>query len=257
MPQGRKTRVLKYLLIKSQRALRQKGPFHFLQKAAFKARKAAFKTNSSIWYEKELGGSQKRRKNPSLPVSVSFRAEEREEVIEWIRERHSEFPWMYFSEEVRSARANGHIYAKITLHGKIIGYAKIGFKSVFIHDFDEEVSFREKDAFLYDIFVLPEYRGFNIATFVHHLSCDFLLSRGYTHVFCHIEDWNKPSIRSIEKSGFRPFRKIRYMRVFNLRFFISKARVSAGIHGFIYGGRGRVPDAHSINGGPQGQAELG
>lgn len=184
-----------------------------------KIKNLIFKTTCSIWFEKTLKEIPD-PVSPDIDISLKFFMEDISILSDWMRLHHSTFPWLYFRKEIESAKANNHVYASISHQDNIIGYIKIGLNNVYIHDFDKVVHFPSNVALIYDIFVLPEYRGRHIASYAVTEAIQFLKQRGVEYVWCHIEGWNHASIKTFQKIGFKKKASIRFSRLLGFPFFL-------------------------------------
>ena len=104
--------------------------------------------------------------------------------------------------------------------GNIAGYLKVGRGPTYIGDIDKTVVFEPKTAFIYDTFILPEYRGKNLSVFVVDEVARYLKNQEFERILCHIEKWNTPSIRAFQKAAFHAFGSIRFVRIAYFSFFI-------------------------------------
>jgi len=178
-----------------------------------------FRTTSSLWFEKMLEEPDE-PVLPAINAEVEFLDEEGGILIKWLKENRNLFPWIYFEGEVEVARENRHIFAVIRHAGTIVGYIKIGVNRTYIHDFDKIVHFPAGTAFIYDTFILPLYRGKNLALFALGQTVDYLKERHFKKVWCHIEKWNQPSLRLYRKKGFKEIGRIRFSRIFGIPLFL-------------------------------------
>ncbi len=173
-------------------------------------------TNHADWFvrylSEEIGP-------PSPRLAVAVDTSSREETIRWLRENHYRFGWMYIPEEVSLARACGHYLVSVRLEGKIVGYIKIARERGYVLDYGAELSLPPGDAFVYDTFVLPEYRGKRIASFLIGEAMAFLREEGFRRLWCHIPVWNAASISAFSRSGFRKIAHIRFAKILGCPFF--------------------------------------
>jgi GNAT superfamily N-acetyltransferase len=175
-------------------------------------------TNGAIWYAKNLTEhSIQVWVRPSIPVSVEFCSFQ--ETLDWIRGLKE--PWMVNDTEQIIAMEEKHYWGNVKTDQCIIGYLKIGMNRVYINDYGRTLTFAEGVAFIYDTFVLPEYRNKNVATYLIQKGCCFLEAKGLSRAFCHIPAWNKASAKTYAKVGFAPARPIRFFRVLGLTFLTS------------------------------------
>ena len=146
-------------------------------------------------------------------IEREFLEDDKTPLVVWLNDNKERFPWVYFEEEVETAKKNKHIFYILKENDCIIGYVKIGIGINYIHDFKKKIRFPEETAFIYDTFVMPEYRGKKLALFSLYDIFIYLRNKKIKKIICHIEKWNKPSIRVFENAGFRMFENIRFVRV--------------------------------------------
>jgi ribosomal protein S18 acetylase RimI-like enzyme len=200
---------------KSADIVKEEGLAAFFGRAAKKAYSLVFRTNNAVWYRLDLKNAA--APDPAGPVKVVFSSGG--EIIRWIREKSAEYPWIYIENELNTAVRENHIFPCATIGGEIAGYVKIGFGKVYVHDFNREISIPPKDAMIYDTFVLPEHRGKKVALTLVTGAADYLKSRGYERLWCHIPDWNVASSTLYRRAGFREIKRIRFVRLMSFGFF--------------------------------------
>jgi len=160
-------------------------------------------------------------------------------IIQWLSDNHDRYPWFYIPKEISSAASNGHVFVTLVYDNSIIGYIKIGLNRVYILDFDEELPLPDVTAFIYDTFVLPEYRGRNIIPFALVYAENFLRTKGVREILCHIPEWNTASISAFTKTGFKKICHIRFLRLFKFKFLIRDLyRITYRVDNLFYGFQG-------------------
>lgn len=194
---------------------RNEGCAALLKRAAKKAYSFVFRTNNAVWYRLDLASATAPQETGAVKVVFSSGGE----IIRWIREKSAEYPWIYIEDELDTAGRENHIFPYATVGGDIAGYVKIGFGRVYVHDFNREISIPPKDAMIYDTFVLPEYRGKHVALALVQEATDYLRSRGYERLWCHIPEWNVASRTLYQRAGFREVKRIRFVKLMSFRFF--------------------------------------
>jgi len=224
-------RGLSYIQIKAQRTLKRDGILSLIKKLGRKIKYLTFRTTCSIWFCKSLNDAPSPSPLPlgervrvrgfseQSDIDVNFLVEDKSELINWLKIHNAEFSWMYKSKEIELAETDKHVYVSILHHGNIIGYIKVGINNVYIHDFDKVVCLPKDSAFVYDTFILPEYRGRNIASYAISRTIDFLREAGFKKLLCHIEKWNTASLKTFQKAGLVPKGTIRFSRIFGLPIF--------------------------------------
>lgn len=187
-----------------------------MQRGLKKIQRTICVTNDAYWFAREL---HERIERPLLETAAIVDFSNKEETIRWLEKNNSNFGWMYVPEEVSLARACGHYLPSVRFDGKVIGYIKIARERAYVLDYEGELRLPSSDAFVYDTFVLPEYRGKSIGTFLISEVMAFLKQKGYRRLWCHIPTWNAASVAAFSKSGFRRIAHVRYFRVLGCRFF--------------------------------------
>ena len=199
-------------LAKIQAEYHKNGLLGIVEKIKIKVFTFIFYTTISKWYECNLAEPVVDF-TPDIELDTDFLVHEKNHLIDWLQNNKTKFTWIYFEKEIDAALKYDHIFYTMLHQGLLIGYIKIGIGKVYIHDFDQTVIFPPGIAFIYDIFILPEYRGKNLSSHALNQTIRYLRNENFTGVFCHIEDWNKPSIKSFQKCGFLAWGSIRFVRM--------------------------------------------
>jgi ribosomal protein S18 acetylase RimI-like enzyme len=188
----------------------------FLKKGLGKILRSLFQTNNATWYKKEL-----RESNPKFSVCLDVKSffSGRERLIKWLRNMCGKYPWIYVEREIQSCYEDDHLYPYVLFKDDIIGYIKVGLNRVYVQDFKDILQLPPKTAFIYDTFVLPEYRGKHIASLLVEEVSSYLFSRGYDTLWCHIPKWNTASIKIYQRAGFKEISSIRFIKLFHFKFF--------------------------------------
>src|SRR3990172_1308508 len=212
-------RKLFYIWIKTNRIIKRKGPLFLFNRLYKKIKMLTFRTTCSIWFEKSLDEPVE-FVSPGIDITTNFLVSDKSRLIDWLTKYHITFPWIYISKEIDAAKSDNHIFVTLLHQEKIIGYIKVGIQHVYIHDFDRVVSFPPTSAFIYDTFILPDYRGKHLALYGIAKTIDYLREGKFKKLWCHIEKWNQASLRTFQNAGFKEKGYIRFSRLFGLPFFI-------------------------------------
>ena len=122
-----------------------------------------------------------------------------------------------------------HLWPSVRTNGQIIGCMKIGFGKIYIADYDKVIEFPEKMAFIYDAYVLQEYRRKGVATYLKSQVLKFLKAQGFNKIGSHVPPWNKTMIHINEKMGCKKVRFIRYFRIFGVSIRIANSAKKSSI----------------------------
>jgi len=188
--------------------LKKNFPF---RKKLGKVRRKLFKTNAAYWYYKCLKKEENIRP-PILEEHITFSTSYYSEVVQWILKHRNEYPWIYNVKELESALRNGHYFPCLISGGQIAGFVKVGFKRVYIEDYEREIDLSKEEAFIYDTFILPQHRRKYLGSYLLFELFKDLMQKGIAVAYCHIPTWNVASSRLYLKVGFKRLAYVRYLR---------------------------------------------
>ena len=95
----------------------------------------------------------------------------------------------------------------------------VGLSRAYVTDFQRSIDIPPHTAFIYDTFVHPDFRGRGLAAWAITQTREFLQQRDVRFLWCHIPGWNRPSIRSFGKCGFKKVAHVRHIRLLSTRWF--------------------------------------
>ncbi len=180
----------------------------------------SYYSTSSIWFCRDL-----HEPAPDMPgldpkAEIDFLIDDKQALIPWLKCHGKKFTWMHIERELQLADSEGHVFVRISYGEKTAGYIKVGVNGTYIHDFGRIVTFPPETAFIYDTFILPDYRGNNLSFYAVIKTLSFLKERNYKRILCHIEGWNVASLKVFRKSGFKEICSIRFSRILGLPIFL-------------------------------------
>jgi ribosomal protein S18 acetylase RimI-like enzyme len=161
-----------------------------------------YHSNNAFWYRLDLRSEFVEFHN-NVNAYVEFN--NFNQTVQYIKEYG-----YYYPSEIKTGVIEGHIYPSIKIRNSIIGYSKIGFSKVYIEDFKRTYQFPENVAYIYDSYIAPEWRGKKFGAFLIYQVCIYLRQRGCISVWAHIPPWNKASLATFEKIGFKRQKLISY-----------------------------------------------
>lgn len=192
-----------------------------IKKNLSRIRRTLFNTNKADWYCKFLTKENCVFAGSNQELKIEYN--NYKETVQWLMLHKSEFPWIYNPKEIESAERYNHIYPSVKCNDSIIGYIKIAAAArVYIADYEDDIALKNDEAFIYDTFILPEFRGKQMGNFILSNIFNKLKADGISFVFCHIPEWNKASSRLYQNMGFKKISNIRYLRLFNFRYFSNR-----------------------------------
>ena len=103
-----------------------------------------------------------------------------------------------------------------SLNGMVVCYVWITFKDEFEPFLGREVQLNNENAYIYDTFVHPDFRGKGIHTVVVQEAMRYIKSHGCKGVFSVVNKANTPSLRTFKKLGFFEFSTSRVRRIMGI-----------------------------------------
>lgn len=200
---------------KARDTFKNKGFFSLLSILLNKFKSEAFGTNSSIWLVKDLNGASQKL-NGFIDYEINFN--DLNTISEWMKEKNTEYSWMYSEKEISVARECGHLIPFLKHNNEIIGYTKVALGKVYIRDYDSLFSLAPNKAMFYDTTFLPDYRGKKLPRYLKNEIFSYLKNRNIDYIYAHIEPWNIASIKSNEGVGFKEVCLNRYIRIFCFKY---------------------------------------
>jgi ribosomal protein S18 acetylase RimI-like enzyme len=183
----------------------------------------SFQRNSAIWFQRNLF-EEINIPDSEFPVKVNLLTGD--ETLDWIKTLNKE--WMFDIREINLGVNQGHYFGNAKWNNETVGYIKVGFNKVYVLDYEKVIKFPPRLAFIYDTFVLPNYRGKGIASQLISESLCFLKEKGFKGVLCHIPPWNESSISAYTRNGFKEIKEINYFRILGIRLFSSNINKMLG-----------------------------
>ena len=200
---------------------------------------AVFKTNSAVWFGKELSpadsqpGAASRQPGggvagfgPSSPSAVGattgdFAVADPRELAEWLR-RSGGLAWAADERELDVAVECGHRWTLWAPGGQTVAFCKVGGGRVFIVDFDRALDLPGRIAYLSDLYVTPQMRRKGIGTALLVETLQFLRNESSAGVVCHIPRSNTASAGLFGSLGFVPLGQVRFTRILGIQLFSTR-----------------------------------
>lgn len=101
---------------------------------------------------------------------------------------------------------------------KIVGFVRAAFKSIYFSQVRVSLDVRPGEVFLYDAFLLPEYRESQLSSYLISGTARKLLEQGFGRVLVGISDDSLHSRTMIEKLGFRHYHTLNLYRILGMWF---------------------------------------
>jgi len=197
------------IIIKAQEIYKNEGALSLSKRGIKKAVRYIFETNSAYWLEKELS-QEILPIQAQIPLEMDFHSAQ--QTIEWMKTNAE--PWVFNPREIAVGLKEGHLFACARYQEEIIACVKVGLGKVYIQDYRKITDITKDSAFIYDTYVLPEFRRQGVAKYMVAEITRFLKNKGIRKLGCHIPPWNTASLNTYIHLGFKRVRYTRHLRIF-------------------------------------------
>jgi len=217
---------------------RTRGTGELLRRAAARLTRLVFKSNSAVWYGRELRGAGPSAVAATLRAPVEsgvgaaperrgsgvtgdFAVADPLELGRWLR-RDDGLAWAADERELDVAAGCGHRWTSWSLGGRTVAFCKVGGGRVFIVDFDRAFDLPDGIAYLSDVYVMSQMRRKGIGRALLAETLRFLRSDSFVGVVCHIPRRNVASAGLFGSLGFSPLGEVRFTRVLGIQFYSTR-----------------------------------
>jgi len=145
----------------------------------------------------------------NIPLEINI--SNPEETVDWIK-NHGE-PWMYVPREIEVGLREKHLFANVKYNQRIIGYCRVGIHRVYISDYRRVFELKQGSAFIYDSYVVADFRNQGVITFLKIKIMEELRRRGFKKIRNHVPPWNTASLKVSDKLGFKKTAHVRHIRI--------------------------------------------
>jgi len=111
----------------------------------------------------------------------------------------------------------GHLCFIADMDGEILHYKWVAFDEAYVSELDRNIYFDSNSAYIYSVYTVPDYRGFGLDPKVTTKVFDYLNKKGIEKVYILVRHNNLPSLRVIQKVGYRKMGEIRFIQVLGFR----------------------------------------
>jgi len=117
--------------------------------------------------------------------------------------------------EMKGRFSSGNSCFIITGHdGRVLNYSWVCYREREIEYVDEIIHLGDSEAFIFNCYTFKEYRGLSVYPWALVAIQAYLKSHGYQKVYIDASTGNMPSVKGIEKSGFRLEAKLVLLTIF-------------------------------------------
>jgi hypothetical protein len=124
----------------------------------------------------------------------------------------------YFDEYKHRFAINTKCFA-IFYNNNIVHYFWISGGSLKVDEIEKTLDFLPDELCIFDVFTIEEFRGKGLFQLALKFGTDFAFGNGAKRLIIYAESSNKPSIKAIEKSGFKIYKKIIFLKILGIKFY--------------------------------------
>jgi len=113
----------------------------------------------------------------------------------------------------------GHLCLVANAGENVVHLEWVAFDEAYASELERELRIDSGSAYIYDTYTVREYRGLGIAPEVMSEAFSHLYVKGIRRVYTCVPHDNLPSIRAMEKAGFRWIGTVTFTRILSLRLY--------------------------------------
>jgi RimJ/RimL family protein N-acetyltransferase len=143
--------------------------------------------------------------------------------------------------EIRRRLAAGHLAFVARYRGNIVHAGWVAFERAWIGYLSCEITLAADEAYQYESFTAPGFRGLNIAALRVTGMMRYCREAAFRRLIAVVMPENSPAFRPLEKAGYRPFGVMGYVKIGRWRWNFCSASRHSGLPGaFIVHPRSRL-----------------
>lgn len=129
-----------------------------------------------------------------------------------------------FGKKAKERFKLGHLCFGAKTDGKYVHLKWVAFNESYISEIDRTIQISPTEAYLYDSYTLPEYRGLGLTSAVMKKTVRYLSDMGIKKIYAIVRHDNYPMLRVKEKEGARKIGTILYTKILGIKFYKIKAQ---------------------------------
>ena len=115
------------------------------------------------------------------------------------------------------ALKRGHLCFIAEIEGEIVHYKWVTFDEVYVSELKRKMHLNCNSAYIYAVYTVPRFRGLGIDPKVTISVFDYLYGKGVEKVHILVSSSNFPSLRVVQKVGYRKMGEIGFLQVFSYK----------------------------------------
>jgi GNAT superfamily N-acetyltransferase len=112
--------------------------------------------------------------------------------------------------EIARMQERGQLFVGIREGRQLVGYVKIGWDKVYVLDYGINIQLPPSWIFVLDTFVLPEWRGRGVGTFLISATSVAMRERGFTRRIAHVRIDNAVMLRLAHAVGYQELGQVEF-----------------------------------------------
>lgn len=116
-------------------------------------------------------------------------------------------------EAARRRFANDNICSCLSYKNRIVSYCWVAFREEWIGEIEAFIKPKDGEAYLFDAFTIPEYRGKGFFCYLLTCTLSYLKSLDYRRALIFALRSNRASNRAIQNAGFEHFQTVRFIKL--------------------------------------------
>lgn len=149
----------------------------------------------------------------SLPANIKMEAKVEVEVRVAQKVDISKLADKFGARGMKEGIRRGHLCFVADVGGEIVHYKWVAFDEAYVSELRRNIHIDSDSAYIYSTYTVPDYRGFGLDPKVTAKVFDYLSEKGIRKVYILVQHSNLPSLRVMEKLGYRKMGEINFTQV--------------------------------------------
>ena len=121
------------------------------------------------------------------------------------------------SRGMKDGIMRGHLCFIADMNGEIAHYKWVALDEAYVSELNRNIHCNYNSAYIYSSYTVPKFRGFGLDPKVTMRVFDYLHEKGIEKVYILVQFNNIPSLRVMQKVGYRKMGEVRFVQVFGFR----------------------------------------
>ena len=154
---------------------------------------------------------------PQIGLDLRLDFNRTDEVVAWMKAQPVPGTWSPI--ELARIEERQQLIGGLYRGQELLGYTKLGWSTVYIMDYQCDLTLPERDCMVLDTYIAPKMRGSGLGSFLVTESSREMQRRGFTRRLSFVRADNAPMLRIAEKTGYRRLGQVDFFIILRRKYF--------------------------------------